>query len=538
MTSPTFSKNEGRLQHPDGTFSDYITIQFPANLLRFNDINQSNPQVKLRDISHFSHFKAHTRGENDPLVISFLLLEKDQPSTQLFPNIHAKTETGETLTSANSLITYTMRQIFREGWIKYKNGDWLEQAPATHPKEKKRAKIILKKLSDENRIHLEVGYGKEAPTEINFAQTHLDTAQNLVPIANCGTLSDLVYNRTPRLAFNTTFFLLETHDYFSHHSGLGEGFNLWVGDGIIQRPPLYKRATLFGDAEGIWDLGFFGLDDIEITIPSSLRIRPLHQLGTACKHLFVLNPSKPKPISVYTRYFGVFSRGHALGKTPLAPNRFELTIVARRVGGWKIGGGLDIPQNGFVLSFSEDVLSAKEHKALLDALEENIEVSYQFADSENQKITEAIQTGPLLVEDGIARIEDYDSEKEEEFWASRTLENGKFQMGAVPTDYDSNVHNRHARVGLGISRDGQMILVAVAGVSKGIGITDQESQGASLVELAHLLRDTGARHAINLDGGGSAQVYYLGGRAIIPGERRGQPLIHYDRMIPSAGIVS
>ncbi len=537
MPSSTFHKTERRIQHPEGTFSDYVIIHFPAELLRFTDIDQSAPQVKLRDISHFSHFKARVRGENNPLIVSFLQLEEDQPAAKLFPALNLQTEAGENLSSANSLITYTMRQIFREGWVRYENGNWLEQVPATHPKEKKRAEAILQKLASENRLHLEIGYGNTLPEKVDFSKTPIDPAQNLVPIANCGTLSDLVYTRTPRLAFNTSFFLLETHDYFSHHSGLGSGFNLWVGNGIIQRPPLYKRATLFGDAESRWDLGFFDLNDIEISLPSSLRIRPQPQLDTVSKHLFTLNPSAPTPISVYTRYFGVSSRGQVLGKTPLAPNRLELTIVARRVGGWKIGGGLDIPQNGFVLSFAEDALTEEERGELLNALQENIEVDYQFARDEHKNITEAIQTGPMLVRDGVATIENYDTEKEEEFWASRVLENGKFQMGAVPTDYDSDVHNRHARVGLGIGQDGQMILVAVAGVSKGVGITDQESQGASLIELAHLLRDKGARHAINLDGGGSAQVYYLGGRAIIPGERRGQPLVHYDRMIPSAAIV-
>ena len=43
---------------------------------------------------------------------------------------------------------------------------------------------------------------------------------------------------------------------------------------------------------------------------------------------------------------------------------------------------------------------------------------------------------------------------------------------------------------------------------------------------------------MNLDGGGSTQAYYMGGLAIVPGERRGLPMIHYARMIPSVGVVS
>lgn len=538
MLSHTFHKSENRIQHPDGTFSDYITISFPAKLLRFRNINQSDPQVKLRDIAHFRHFKARMRGEREPLIVSFLLLEKDHPAAQFFPNINTTTEKGENLSSANSLITYTMRQIFSEGWVNYKKGKWQEKVPAAHQAEKKRAQVVLKFLTKENRLQLEAGYRETLPDEIDFTKNSLDILKNLTPIANCGTLSDLVYTQTPRLAFNTSFFLLEHDDYFSHHSGLGEGFNLLVGAGIIQRPPLYKRATLFGDADGIWDLGFFDLDDMEITLPSSLQLHPQLKFDTPFEHLFALNPSVPKPISIYTRYFGVHSRGRVLNKTPYAPNRLELAIVACHVGGWKIGGGLDIPQNGFVVSFAKDSLSVEERITLLEALQKNIEVRYQFTKEKHQHIEEAIQTGPMLVENGVARIESYDTEGEEEFWASRVLGNGEFQIGVVPTDYDSDVNSRHARVGLGICKDGRMILVAAAGVSKGIGIPTRESQGVSLVELANLLKNAGVQHAINLDGGGSAQVYYRGGRAIVSGERRGETLVHYDRMVPSVGVVS
>ena len=104
MPSSTFHKTESRIQHPEGAFSDYVIIHFPAELLRFTDIDQSDPQVKLRDISHFSHFKARVRGENDPLIVSFLQLEEDQPAAKLFPALNLQTEAGENLSSANSLI--------------------------------------------------------------------------------------------------------------------------------------------------------------------------------------------------------------------------------------------------------------------------------------------------------------------------------------------------------------------------------------------------------------------------------------------------
>jgi exopolysaccharide biosynthesis protein len=43
--------------------------------------------------------------------------------------------------------------------------------------------------------------------------------------------------------------------------------------------------------------------------------------------------------------------------------------------------------------------------------------------------------------------------------------------------------------------------------------------------------------AVNLDGGGSTQAYYLGGEIIGSGDRRGLPQVRYERMIPSVGLV-
>jgi len=77
----------------------------------------------------------------------------------------------------------------------------------------------------------------------------------------------------------------------------------------------------------------------------------------------------------------------------------------------------------------------------------------------------------------------------------------------------------------------------VAGAEKGARLPEADSNGATLVELAELLADAGAVEAINLDGGGSTQIFFLGGLTTVSGNRLGLPGVHYERMVPSVGML-
>ena len=55
---------------------------------------------------------------------------------------------------------------------------------------------------------------------------------------------------------------------------------------------------------------------------------------------------------------------------------------------------------------------------------------------------------------------------------------------------------RHPRTGVGLTSDGRLLMVAVDGRRKG-------SRGVTLEEMGHLMVSLGAKHAFNLDGGGS-----------------------------------
>jgi hypothetical protein len=120
-----------------------------------------------------------------------------------------------------------------------------------------------------------------------------------------------------------------------------------------------------------------------------------------------------------------------------------------------------------------------------------------------------LQAGPLLVSGGeIAVREGKDPEG--------------FAAGASQFDSDITA-GRYPRAALGVSDDA-LLAVACDGRSRA-------DAGLSLVELARLLTDLGAREAINLDGGGSTSL-------VCAGELRNRPRADFGVPLPGGRPVA
>ena len=533
MRFQCIEKTQDRIRWGDGAFSDCTILKLAPTDFRFLDIDQQNPQVKLRDAAYLRWVKAIGRGEVAPSVVAFLRLERDRAVSDLFPDTHCHTEAGEELFSANSLITHTLRTLLARGWLRHDGGGWTVVAPASEAVWQQRGEAVLALLQSEGRLRLELGPGVGPPQRMmEFAG--FDVTKNLIPIGRLGFVRDLVWRQRPRIAFNTAFFLLEHNDFFSFHSALGEPFGLFVQDGDILRPPLYQRATLLQRADGSWQAGLFSMKDVSIILADG-TLADGTRLGPGSPMPFTLNV--PAEVTVYTRIYGTATHGRALGRTPSAPGRVELTIIDQRVVGWKEEGGLDIPQNGFVLSFAPGVLAPEAQARLRVTLRARPWVSYRFAREEQQDIVQALQVGPLLLRGGRSVLTPTRL-AEEEFWVDRPGDNGRVEIGVVPTEYPDDVdRTRAGRVGIGVDREGRLVVVGVAGIEKRAVHLEADSQGATLVELAELLADAGAIEAVNLDGGGSTQIFFLSGLTTVAGNRLGLPGVHYERMVPSAGVL-
>lgn len=64
------------------------------------------------------------------------------------------------------------------------------------------------------------------------------------------------------------------------------------------------------------------------------------------------------------------------------------------------------------------------------------------------------------------------------------------------------------------------------------------SEGATLADAAQRMLEFGAVDAMNLDGGGSTQLFTGAGALVRPSDTRGVSFASYDRLIPTAILFS
>ncbi len=527
MTEP-IQHTRTRQNWDDGTFTDVSTLHFPAQNFAFAELEQRERTVKLSQITHLYSVKARARGVTDPRIVAFARLERDRAASETFPGIDPHTESGEQLYSANSLITYTLRTLLARGWLRYDGGEWLPTVPDAEPRWRDRARAVLALLACDERLYLGGALGHRRPTLA--AGEDFDIRRCLAPVDRLGFLREFVWRERPRVAFNASYFLLEHDDFFSHHSALGESYNLYVRDGAVLRPPLYRRAAFYQSAAGRWQTGYFSLADVSITLPGGIVLVPQ---GSKLPGLsFSLDPGDSAEVAVYTRASGLKTRARPLRHTPTEAKRIEFTIVDTRIVGRKTGGGLDIPQNGLVLSFAPGALppGAIPGEGLPG-------VQYGFASQTHHAIRQAIQVGPMLLRGGQI-VTSPTSLADEQFWPTPLGCTALDDAGIVPTDYPDDVdRTRAGRIGLGVDSQGRLIVVAAPSAERGTHIPGVDSHGATLAELAGLLAQAGVIDAINLDGGGSTHLFFRGGLVTPAGGRYGMPGVHFERMTPTVGVL-
>jgi hypothetical protein len=127
-----------------------------------------------------------------------------------------------------------------------------------------------------------------------------------------------------------------------------------------------------------------------------------------------------------------------------------------------------------------------------------------------------LQAGPLLIADGEI-VFDPDADRE------------GFSAGAGQFDSDIT-DGRHPRAALGV---GGRSLIAVACD----GRRSRVDAGLSMAELAQVMLDLGAKHAINLDGGGSTTLVHRGHLLNRPYSTQDQPAPQTRRVISALAFV-
>ena len=306
----------------------------------------------------------------------------------------------------------------------------------------------------------------------------------VIPVSErMGFLSES--EKKAQLKVNASFFIMDPFDCASPYDSVGTPFGLCVKNGEILSPPLYGREALLVRRSGRVSAEKPSLRDLTIEIGG--------KTFREGKNAAIL--SRPA------------SRKTARGKTA------EAAIIGRRVAAVSLSGGLPVPAAGFILRSPE-----------LSGISEGAEVRYHGLED----VIFGIQAGSSLLRDGV-RSGGFLSP----FYNIRKLQRTPYPPSLYPLNYEKD---RAARIALGADKEGCPMLLWAEGAPK-IGYRRGETScGASLSETEEYCMAAGMANAVNLDGGGSAQILLHGKRELELSDRR-EDGSEQERPVPLGLIV-
>lgn len=317
---------------------------------------------------------------------------------------------------------------------------------------------------------------------IRLVRGKLPTTQ-FIPVGNApGFLSE---TEDAALKVNASFFIMDPIDCATIFDHVGTCLGLMVKDGVITNPPLYAREALLVRKDGtvtveepdIWDM------DIEIG-------------GIRYRH--------GENARIYTR--------PERARTPRNAGK-QLIIVGCQVASVAEKGSIPIPASGFVLCPKENCAVKPGDTVIYHGMEE---------------VAFGIQVGNSIVRDGM-KTERFRSR----FYNIRHLEPVPFPPSLYPMNFQGG---RAARIALGAGKDGKPMLLWAEGAPKLGYIPGHHSRGASLADMADICCELGMVNAVNLDGGGSAQLLLNHSRELEISDRN-PDFSQSERPIPNALIV-
>ena len=303
----------------------------------------------------------------------------------------------------------------------------------------------------------------------------------IIPLENCsGYLTETHIDAAMKV--NASFFIMDKFDCATVYDHIGTPFGLNVKEGLVTRPPLYNREALLVKADGTVSVRNLDVRDLDMEIGGYI-----FRHGKNCR---------------------IFTRPRHLCSLP--GNRQALVIIGNRVAA--AGSGcLPVPASGFVLCPRVPLDVRPGDPVIYRGLED---------------ISFGIQVGNSILKDGIKTAKFHSR-----FYNIRALEPVPYPPSLYPMDFN---HARAARIALGADCQGRPMILWAEGAAKFGYVPGKGSCGASLREMADLCSDAGMVNAVNLDGGGSAQLLMNNHRALEISDRNRSDCSEAERPVPLA----
>lgn len=261
----------------------------------------------------------------------------------------------------------------------------------------------------------------------------------------------------PQFICNAHFFQMDVFDSDSPYDLFGTPYGMTVKNGIMIQPPLNGREALVVDMDG----------KVKITRPDVRNISMQIQ-GKTFTH--------GENCTIYRR--------PDTRQTP-EEEGLDIVIVGDEVVSFHKGGGVFIPEGGFVLHTKEEL-----------SVEPSPVVYLGF-----DNCLFAIQVGSSSVKDGEV-MKGFESP-----FYNIYKDSVPFPPTLYPLSYEKD---RAPRMAICCDKDGDPVIVWAEGCSKLYYQFGKESCGASLLELGNYCASIGLVNALNLDGGGSSEIFLNG----------------------------
>lgn len=285
------------------------------------------------------------------------------------------------------------------------------------------------------------------------------------------------------LKVNSSFFIMDRFDCATVYDKLGTPIGLCVKDGKVLNPPLYGREALVVSTDG----------HSHVIVPE-LRNLTVEIDGRSFRH--------GENAVIYTR--------PECFRTP-AGNCTDIVISGTDVRAVHYGGRTPVPASGFVLRCQSGRFSP------------NAGVSYSGYD-----YIFGVQAGNSAVINGV-KSEEFLSP----FYSIKRPWHTPFPPSLYPLDYQNS---RAPRIAIGADYNDRPMLLWAEGAGKTGYTPGLDSRGASLKDMADICQSLGMYNAVNLDGGGSAQILLNNCRSLLVSDRNVNDKSEAERAIP-VGII-
>ena len=198
----------------------------------------------------------------------------------------------------------------------------------------------------------------------------------------------------------------------------------------------------------------------------------------------------------------------------VAPGGKQLVIVGRRVARVLPKGHGPVPASGFVLRPHGD-FTAKAGDAVTYLGLEDVTFGIQVG---NSILRKGQKTGHFI----------------SKFYNIRGFEPVPYPPSLYPLDFQNA---RAARIAIGADCEGKPMILWAEGAGKIGYVAGRDSRGASLSDMADICAEMGMVDAVNLDGGGSAQILVDNKRSLMISDRNAPDASEAERPVPMALIV-